>query len=250
VAPDLGSWHRLILHRDCHVKFNYSLYSAPFTLVGQTLWLRATDLTVAIFQDYRLVATHLRCRSPGGRRTCPDHLPPEARSFFAHDRHWCLQQATDIGPSCAALIDQLLTDRILERLRSAQNVLHLAETYGRQRLEAACARAMTHASPRIAPSRPSSPVASIDCRCRTTRQSDFVYGRDARFQRDAQTLFTFDLDAMTRPDTDRVESFFPVRKSLKEYLMNPIPELGSMLKQLRLSGILDSIEARNREAID
>jgi DNA replication protein DnaC len=32
--------------------------------------------------------------------------------------------------------------------------------------------------------------------------------------------------------------------------MNPIPELGPMLKQLRLSGILDSLEARNREAID
>jgi DNA replication protein DnaC len=32
--------------------------------------------------------------------------------------------------------------------------------------------------------------------------------------------------------------------------MNPIPELTPMLKQLRLSGILDSLEARNREAID
>jgi DNA replication protein DnaC len=32
--------------------------------------------------------------------------------------------------------------------------------------------------------------------------------------------------------------------------MNPIPELGPLLKQLRLSGILDSLEARNREAID
>lgn len=32
--------------------------------------------------------------------------------------------------------------------------------------------------------------------------------------------------------------------------MNPIPELTSPLKQLRLSGILDSLEARNREAID
>ena len=32
--------------------------------------------------------------------------------------------------------------------------------------------------------------------------------------------------------------------------MNPIPELNSALKQLRLSGILDSLEARNREAID
>jgi DNA replication protein DnaC len=32
--------------------------------------------------------------------------------------------------------------------------------------------------------------------------------------------------------------------------MNPVPELGPYLKQLRLSGILDSLEARNRQAID
>jgi DNA replication protein DnaC len=33
-------------------------------------------------------------------------------------------------------------------------------------------------------------------------------------------------------------------------IMNPMPELTPMLKQLRLSGILDSIEARNRQAIE
>jgi DNA replication protein DnaC len=32
--------------------------------------------------------------------------------------------------------------------------------------------------------------------------------------------------------------------------MNPIPELTPHLKQLRLSGILDSLEARNRQAIE
>ena len=32
--------------------------------------------------------------------------------------------------------------------------------------------------------------------------------------------------------------------------MNPIPEIGPHLKQLRLSGILDSLEARNRQALD
>lgn len=32
--------------------------------------------------------------------------------------------------------------------------------------------------------------------------------------------------------------------------MNPIPELSPLLKQLRLSGILDSLEARNRQAVD
>ena len=35
-APDLGTWHRVVLHRDCHVQFEKSLYSAPFTLVGKT----------------------------------------------------------------------------------------------------------------------------------------------------------------------------------------------------------------------
>jgi DNA replication protein DnaC len=32
--------------------------------------------------------------------------------------------------------------------------------------------------------------------------------------------------------------------------MNPMPEIIPMLKQLRLSGILDSLERRNRQAID
>ena len=32
--------------------------------------------------------------------------------------------------------------------------------------------------------------------------------------------------------------------------MNPMPELIPMLKQLRLSGILDSLESRNRQAIE
>ena len=32
--------------------------------------------------------------------------------------------------------------------------------------------------------------------------------------------------------------------------MNPIPKLAPFLKQLRLSGILDSLEARNLQAID
>jgi DNA replication protein DnaC len=32
--------------------------------------------------------------------------------------------------------------------------------------------------------------------------------------------------------------------------MNPMPQLTPLLKQLRLSGILDSLEVRNRQAID
>ena len=189
MAPDLGTWHRLKLHRDCHVKLDYVLYSAPFALVGQTLWVRATDVAVSIFQDYRLVATHVRSHRQGDRRTVLDHLPPDAREFFARDRQWCLQQAHLIGTACVELIEQLLGDRIVERLRAAQGVLSLARTYGPERLEAACVRALAHASPAYRTVK-SILVGGYDRQPHAhgiDRQS--VYGRDARFARDARTLF-------------------------------------------------------------
>ncbi|MGH9670601.1 MAG: IS21 family transposase [Terriglobales bacterium] len=147
VAPDLGTWHRVVLHRDCHVQHDKALYSAPFTLVGKTLWLRATDTTVALHEDYRHLCTHPRALRPGQRLTIKDHLPPQAQAFFERDRQWCDQQAQAVGPRCAELVARLLTDRIAERLRAAQGVLGCAKRYGAARLEAACARALAHDSP-------------------------------------------------------------------------------------------------------
>lgn len=50
ISPDLGSWHRVRVHRDCHVAHARILYSVPFTLVGKTLWLRCTDGSVSIHE--------------------------------------------------------------------------------------------------------------------------------------------------------------------------------------------------------
>ncbi|GAB2921269.1 hypothetical protein GCM10027093_70120 [Paraburkholderia jirisanensis] len=119
------------MHRDCHVAHQRVLYSAPFALVGKTLWLRATDASVSLYDDYRLVASHVRGRHPGERLTVRDHLPPEALAFLAHDRQWCLELAIRVGPACTGLIDLLLSDHILERLRAAQGVMRLQHTYGR-----------------------------------------------------------------------------------------------------------------------
>ena len=162
-------------------------------MVGQCLWLLATDASVSIYQDYRLVAMHLRCRRRGDRRTVLDHLPPDAREFFRRDRAWCLEQAHAIGPSCTALIEQLLSDRIVERLRGAQGILGLVDPYGRARLEAACQRALAHDSPHYRT------VKTIlrgghDLKPSSATRTDanFVHGRSARFHRSAQSLFAAD----------------------------------------------------------
>jgi hypothetical protein len=128
------------LHGDCHVVFEGAYYSGPHRLIGERLWVRARPHIVELFHDYTLVATHRRAR-PGQRRTLAAHLPPDKVQFLMHTPAWCRERAAVIGPACALFIDTLLGDRPLDRLRSVQGVLRLAERYGAPRLEAACARA-------------------------------------------------------------------------------------------------------------
>lgn len=156
--------------------------------MGRTLWLRATDGAVTLYQDYRHLYTHPRARRPGERITNPDHMPPDARAFFRHDRRRCHERALAIGAHCAELIERLLAERIAERLRAAQSVIALARRYGPARVDAACQRAIAHDSPyyvtvktMLATGADLEPIASTE----TPR----VYRR-TRFTRSAADLFS------------------------------------------------------------
>lgn len=142
-SPEPAAWARVQAGRNGHVQHALALYSVPFRLLGQTLWLRATATTVQVFQGPELVASHPRRRA-GERSTIADHLPPGARAFFAHDPAWCREQAARVGPSCATFVEQLLTHPILEKLRAAQSVLRLTERFGGPRTELACRRALEY----------------------------------------------------------------------------------------------------------
>ncbi len=146
VPPVLAVWAKVKVHRDAHIQFDKCLYSVPFRLMGQSLWLKATDQLVTLYRDQEPVASHPRQTRPGARSTVPDHLPPEALAWNLQDTQWCLREAQRIGPQCHALIQALFADQVLVNLRAAQAVLRLEKTYGRQRLEAACARAVSFGS--------------------------------------------------------------------------------------------------------
>jgi transposase len=183
-APDLGTWHRVTVHRDCHVQFDRRFYSAPFTHVGKALWLRATDNTVALYEDYRHLVTHPRAQRPGQRN---DHLPPLARAFFARDTRWCVARATAVGPRCAELVERLLGDRISERLRAAQGVLALGTRYGNARLESACERALLHDSAHFRTVK-TILATNADLQPCVEHETPAAY-RDARFLRTSAELF-------------------------------------------------------------
>jgi hypothetical protein len=148
VAPQLAQWTQLKLHGNCHVQFEKCYYSAPFRLVHQTLWIKATDNAVKIYHHLALVAIHPRLKKPGSKSTVDEHMPPEALAYKMRDPQWCLNQAEAIGPHCHRLVRKLFADRVLDNLRSAQGLISLGKKYGPVRLEAACKRALFYDNPR------------------------------------------------------------------------------------------------------
>jgi len=60
---------------------------------------------------------------------------------------WCRHRAAECGPAVAKLVEGLLSEQALHRLRSAQGVIHLADRYGEGRLETACALALEVGDP-------------------------------------------------------------------------------------------------------
>ncbi len=140
--PELACWAKVKLHGDCHVHYEKCRYSAPWQWIHKTLWLRATPTLVQLFLKHELVASHPRLKKPGQRSTLQEHLPPAAQAYNMRDPQWCLTQAEAIGHHCQQVIQQLFVDKVLDNLRAAQGILRLQQSYSRQRLEAACERAL------------------------------------------------------------------------------------------------------------
>ena len=142
---ELASWSMPKVGPDCHIKVGKVLYSVPWRLIGRRVDVRQTDRVVEVFADGELVKTWPRAEQ--GR--CTDHgdYPPEKVAFFMRTPTWCRRRAGELGPAVAEVIDGLLGQPVLHRLRAAQGVLRLAERYPAQRLDAACRKAITVGDP-------------------------------------------------------------------------------------------------------
>lgn len=144
---DLAVWKKASIYRDCYLMFDLAYYSAPFRLVGQSVWARGGTHTVKLYgDDHELIACHDRAE-PGERRTNPDHLPPHKVPGLTLTRQSCQEQAEAVGPATAQVVGALLANRPVDKLRVAGRLVQLQKRYDTARLEAACARALEHGDP-------------------------------------------------------------------------------------------------------
>ena len=141
---EFAEWKTVKVHVDYHVEFDRHYYSVPCDLVGLQLDLRATRNTVECLHHGQRVASHLRSRRPGRFTTVAAHMPENHRQMGEWSPERLLAWAARVGPAARAAVESQLAGRrhAQQAYRTCLCILNLSRTYGDERLDAACLRAL------------------------------------------------------------------------------------------------------------
>jgi transposase len=146
-----AEWQRATVGQDYHVEIDRHFYSAPHGLLRETVWVRLTATTVEMFHRGKRVAAHVRSlpMTPGeavrkGATTLIEHMPASHRRYSEWTPAKLAAKAAEVGPETAALIAVILAEKAHpeQGFRAGIGILGHARTYGAERLEAACGRAL------------------------------------------------------------------------------------------------------------
>lgn len=142
---EYAQWKRVTLNIDYHAQFDDHYYSAPYTLVKEPLWVRATCGTVELYHRGKRVASHPRSFVKYAYSTISEHRPASHRAYLEWTPSRLIEWGRSIGPSTAALIEYVITHKPHpeQGYRSALGILRLAKKFGEERLERAASKALS-----------------------------------------------------------------------------------------------------------
>ena len=146
IGYSYGAWKIGVkVNIDYHIEADRHYYSVPYQLVGQRVDVRTSAVAVEAFHSGRRVASHLRSSVPGRHTTDPADMPDSHRRHAQWTPSRIIAWAEKTGPNTAALATEIMAARTHpeQGYRSCLGIIRLGERYGTERLEAACARALT-----------------------------------------------------------------------------------------------------------
>ena len=137
-------WKKAKVHVDYHMQVDKNYYSVPYQLVGRTLEVRMTAMTVEVFNRSKRIASHMRQFGRGHYSTYPEHMPPEHESYLKMTPEKIKRWASVTGENTACLSRAILEGRAhnAQGYRSILGLMSLGRKYGTNRLEAACGMAL------------------------------------------------------------------------------------------------------------
>ncbi|MFH2074891.1 MAG: IS21 family transposase, partial [Pseudomonadota bacterium] len=144
-AYEYAEWKKATVNIDYHVEVDAHYYSVPYQLTKERVDVRFTASTVEVLFKSKRVASHARSYEKWKHTTLPEHMPKSHQKYLEWTPSRIIAWAGKNGPRTEALVSLILESRRHpeQGFRSCLGVMSLAKHYSEERLEAACARALS-----------------------------------------------------------------------------------------------------------
>ncbi len=141
---EFADWKVAKVNIDYHVEAEKNFYSVPYQLVKKEVMLRITASTVEIMRKGKRVTSHERLYGKGKHSTFSEHMPKSHQEHAQWTPFRILQWVAASGPKTTELAQAIMKSKSHpeQGFRTCLGLIRLGERYSKQRLEAACARAL------------------------------------------------------------------------------------------------------------
>jgi transposase len=139
----------LTVQRNYHVQLteDHLYYSVPYSYVGKKVKVLYDNRVVEVYCDNERIAVHLRKPQGKAYTTLAEHMPPHHQRMHqikGWNKDDLLAQATRMGTATLQAATLMLENSIYieQNYKACFGMLMLEKKYSKQRLEAACSRAL------------------------------------------------------------------------------------------------------------
>jgi len=144
-AYEYAEWKKATVSIDYHITADDHYYSVPYQLIKERVDVRLTATTIEVLFKNNRIASHARSYDKWKHTTLPEHMPKSHQKYLEWTPTRIIAWAGKNGPHTEALISRIIESRRHpeQGFRSCLGVMRLAKHYSPERLEAACARALS-----------------------------------------------------------------------------------------------------------
>jgi transposase len=144
---ELATWKVATVQFNYHINLDKMFYSVPYEYIRQQVDVRVTKNVIEVFFHNNRICSHPRLKgAPGQYSTVIEHMPDEHRQYTQWNAERFTEWAAKVGKSTQTVIVSALRSHKVEQqgYRACMAILKLADRYSLQRLESACAKALSY----------------------------------------------------------------------------------------------------------
>ena len=144
---EMSEWRVATVSFNYHIGVDEQYYSVPYEYIKRKVDVRLTRNVVEIFMEGTRICSHIRLHGRRGQYSTQEaHMPPNHQQSLQWNGERFRKWAAKIGKNAAATIEAILTGYKVEQqgYRACMALLKLSDQYTPERLESACAKALTY----------------------------------------------------------------------------------------------------------